>query len=68
MSDGELENLLKLKKDQYKIEQVNDDIIAMSFIDSEIKRLLALIHINQLITIKIQTLWKHKRISIRYNT
>lgn len=44
LSDGELENLLKLKKEQYKIEQVNDDIIAMSFIDSEIKRLLALIH------------------------
>lgn len=44
LSDGELENLLKLKKEQYKIEQVNDDIIAMSFIDNEIKRLLALIH------------------------
>ncbi|UCA58527.1 hypothetical protein KB553_15915 [Chryseobacterium rhizoplanae] len=44
LSDGELENLLKLKKEQYKIEQVNDDIIAMSFIDSQIKRLLALIH------------------------
>jgi hypothetical protein len=44
LSDGELENLLKLKKEQYKIGQVNDDIIAMSFIDSEIKRLLALIH------------------------
>ena len=44
LSDGELENLLKLKKEQYKIEQVNDDIIAMSFTSSEIKRLLALIH------------------------
>lgn len=44
LSDGELEHLLKLKKEQFKIEQVNDDIIAMSFIDSEIKRLLALIH------------------------
>jgi hypothetical protein len=44
LSDGELENLLKLKKEQFKIEQVNDDIIAMSFIDSQIKRLLALIH------------------------
>ncbi|WP_292008866.1 hypothetical protein [Chryseobacterium sp.] len=44
LSDGELENLLKLKKEQFKIEQVNDDIIAMSFIDNEIKRLLALIH------------------------
>lgn len=44
LSDGELENLLKLKKEQYKIEQVNEDIIAMSFIDNEIKRLLALIH------------------------
>ena len=44
LSDGELEYLLKLKKEQFKIEQVNDHIIAMSFIDSEIKRLLALIH------------------------
>ncbi|WP_312304111.1 hypothetical protein [Chryseobacterium sp.] len=44
LSDGELEHLLKLKKEQFKIEQVNDDIIAMSFIDSQIKRLLALIH------------------------